>query len=264
MRILITGGNGYIAKSLYRELKDIHDITCITRKDFDLTDYNQTFCWFGNKHFDVVIHTAVVGGTRLMVGDESVVNQNLQMYYNLVALEDQFDRFITFGSGAEITMPWEPYGFSKRIIAESMSKREKYYNLRIRAVFDENELDTRFIKGNILRYINHEPIIIHQNKYMDFFYMEDLVSLVRYYITAKDPIQEIDCCYNYNLTLLEITNYINNLEDHRVEIKTQSDGMGNAYVGHYLPILSPLVGLADGIKKTYIKIKQTINYNESI
>lgn len=256
MKVLITGGNGYIAKSLYKELKDKYDITCVTRQDFDLTDYNQTFRWFSGKHFDVVIHTAVVGGTRLMIDDESVVNRNLRMYYNLVALEDQFDRFITFGSGAEITMPWEPYGFSKRIIAESMSKRDKCYNLRIRAVFDENELDTRFIKGSLLRYINREPIVIHQNKYMDFFYMRDLISLVDFYITAKDPIlQEVDCCYNYSLTLSEIANTINALEDYKVDIQTLTDGMGASYTGQYRPVLSPLVGLADGIKKTYEKLK---------
>ena len=255
MNILITGGNGYIARSLLADLKDKHNVTCVSRKDFDLTDYNQTVRWFANKHFDVAIHTAVVGGTRLMVDDEIVVNQNLQMYYNLVSLEDHFDRFITFGSGAELTMPWEPYGFSKRIIAESMGKRDKYYNLRIRAVFDENELNTRFIKSNLLKYINHEPMVIHQNKYMDFYYMEDLISLVGHYITAKDLPQEIDCCYNYSLTLLEIANYINNLDHHKVDIKIQSEGVGEAYTGQYLPVLSPLVGLVDGISRTYQKLK---------
>jgi len=258
MKILITGGNGYIAKSLYNKLHNLYDITCISRQDFDLTNYNQTFRWFADKHFDAVIHTAVSGGSRLMMSDEGVLNRNLQMYYNLVALEDHFDRFITFGSGAEITMPWEPYGFSKRIIAESMRKRDNYFNLRIRAVFDENELDTRFIKANLMNYIQHKPMVIHQNKYMDFFYMEDLVSLVDYYIKAKDPIQEIDCCYNYNLTLSEIANHINTLDSHKVDIKTYVEGMADAYVGNYLPVLSPLVGLTEGIQQTYHKLKNNI------
>ncbi len=256
MKILITGGNGYIAKSLRQGLRGEYEIVIATRQDFDLTNYSQTSRWFEGKYFDVVVHTAVVGGTRLAIDDESVVNRNLLMYYNLVAMEEQFGRFITFGSGAELTMPWEPYGFSKRIIAESMSKRNKYYNLKIRAVFDQNELDTRFIKGNILRYINHEPITIHQNKHMDFFYMEDLISLVNFYITAKDPIlQEVDCCYNYNLTLSEIANCINSLDEHKVEIKIQTDGVGDAYIGQYQPVLSPLVGLAEGISRTYQKLK---------
>lgn len=255
MKILITGGNGYIAKSLFAGLGSKYDIITISRQDFDLTSHAQTVRWFGDKHFDVVIHTAVVGGMRTMVDDESVVNRNLQMYYNLVSLEDHFDRFITFGSGAEETMPWEPYGFSKRIIAESMKKRDKYYNLRIRAVFDENELDTRFIKANLTNYIEHKPMVIHQNRYMDFFYMEDLISLVDYYIKAKDPLQEVDCCYNYNLTLSEITNYINTLDSHKVQIKTMTEGMADAYVGIYLPVLSPLVGLTEGINRVYNKLK---------
>lgn len=255
IKVLITGGNGYIAKSLYAGLSSLYDVTCVTRLDFDLTHYAQTSRWFADKHFDVVIHTAVAGGTRLVADDDSVLSDNLSMYYNLVSLEDHFDRFITFGSGAELTMPWGPYGFSKRIIAESMKNKDRYYNLRIRAVFDENELGTRFIKGNLLRYINHEPMVIHQNKYMDFFYMEDLVSLVRYYIKAVDPIQEIDCCYNYSLTLSEIANYINNLDDHKVVIKIQSESIGDAYTGSYLPVLSPLVGLAEGISRVYNKLR---------
>ncbi len=255
MNILITGGNGYIAKSLFAGLKSKHNITSITRQDFDLTNYAQTVKWFEDRYFDVVIHTAAVGGARLVADDESVVNQNLQMYFNLLSLEDHFNRFITFGSGAEIAMPWEPYGFSKRAIAESMKKRDKYYNLRIRAVFDENELDTRFIKANLIKYIQHEPIVIHQNKYMDFFYMEDLVSLVDYYIKAKDPMQEIDCCYNYNLTLSEIASYINALDAHKVPINTITEGMADPYVGQYLPILSPLVGLREGINRVYNKLK---------
>lgn len=98
-------------------------------------------------------------------------------------------------------------------------------------------------------------MVIHQNKYMDFFYMEDLVSLVDYYITAKDPVQEVDCCYNYNLTLSEIANCINTLGNHSVEIKTQVEGMGNAYVGNYLPVLRPLVGLKESINIVYNKLK---------
>lgn len=256
MKILITGGNGYIARNLFQQLRSDFDVTTITRQEFDLADHAQTCRWFEGKYYDVVIHTAVVGGLRTVADDDSVVSKNLMMYYNLVACEECFGRFIAFGSGAEVSTPWEPYGFSKRIIAESMKHRSKYFNLRIRAVFSEDELGTRFIKANLLRYINHEPMVIHQDKYMDFFYMDDLVSLVKFYITAKDPIlQDIDCCYNYNLTLLEIAKYINTLDEHKVSIKVQIDGTAPAYVGQYQPVLSPLVGLAEGMRRTYIKLK---------
>jgi hypothetical protein len=49
-------------------------------------------------------------------------------------------------------------------------------------------IDDIFIKANILRYIKKEPIQIHENKCMDFFYMEDLISVVKYYIGEKEAV----------------------------------------------------------------------------
>ena len=56
-----------------------------------------------------------------------------------------------------------------------IQNKDNFYNVRIFAVFDENELESKFVKTNIRHYINKENIEIIQNKYMDFFYMEDLI-----------------------------------------------------------------------------------------
>jgi nucleoside-diphosphate-sugar epimerase len=84
MKILITGSNGYIAKSLYKEFKKNHEITLISRSDFDLCDYIEVDRFFEGKFFDVVIHTAVKGGSRLLVETWDNLDYNLIMYYNLV------------------------------------------------------------------------------------------------------------------------------------------------------------------------------------
>ena len=178
MKILITGGNGYIAKSIYSALHDKHDITTVTRQDFDLTCWASAYKFFYDKSFDVVIHTATSGGSRLKEETDLVIRENLLMYRNLLNHQDKFTKFISFGSGAELSNPTTPYGISKQMIADSMFSKPNFLNLRIFAVFDENELDTRFIKSNIQRYIDHEDMLIHEDKQMDFFYMEDLVNLV--------------------------------------------------------------------------------------
>ena len=46
MNILITGGNGYIAKSLYNALKDKYNVTSISRDNFDLTNSEATRIFF--------------------------------------------------------------------------------------------------------------------------------------------------------------------------------------------------------------------------
>lgn len=97
--ILITGSNGYIAKSLKRDLDDNFIVTTISRTDFDLYDTDSLNTWFKGKVFDSVIHCAAAGGSRLKTEDPSVRDQNLKMYENLLSNKDKFGRLIHFGSG---------------------------------------------------------------------------------------------------------------------------------------------------------------------
>ena len=256
MKVLITGGNGYIAKSIYSALYDKYDITTITRQDFDLTCWAATYKFFYDKTFDIVIHTATSGGSRLKEETDLVVRENLLMYRNLLNHQDRFSKFISFGSGAELGNPTTPYGISKQMIADSMFSKPNFLNLRIFAVFDENELDTRFIKANIQRYINREDMVIHEDKQMDFFYMEDLVNLVDYFLSCEEWLwNEIDCVYYEKSKLTDIANHINTLSDYSVEIRTQIEGMADAYAGNYTELPINLVGLAKGIEYVYQKLK---------
>jgi len=254
MKILITGGKGYIAKSLSKILSNKYDITSITRKDFDLTDREATNKWFEKKYFDVVIHTAVKGGSRLRQEDGNDFYHNLQMFYNLYYNKDKFSKFIHFGSGAELGQPSSPYGLSKKIINDLTQSELGFYNIRIFGVFDENELNTRFIKSNIKRYINKEEIIIHQNKLMDFFYMKDLITLVEYYIKESHLSKITECSYIKKYTLLDIANIINQLSDYKVPIKQLGSLKGDSYIGTTVPNLE-LIGLEKGIKEVYNKLK---------
>ena len=256
-KVLITGGNGYIAKSLYVALRTKYDITVVTRQDFNLLDYQATTAYLQDKYFDFIIHTAIVGGNRLREEDANTLAQNLSMHYNLIENKDRFGRLISFGSGAELNWPATPYGFSKRIIAESMLNTNYCLNLRIFAVFDENELDRRFIKSNIIRYINQEDMRIHENKRMDFFYMKDLITLVDYHLKRDEWLfKEVDCVYEKSFTLLEIAKMINQLEDYKVEIKVENL-TESSYTGLYKDLKIPLIGLQNGIAEVYKKLKQT-------
>jgi GDP-L-fucose synthase len=253
MKILITGGNGYVAKSIYLVLKNKYDVVSISRKDFDLTNKEATTQWFKNKFFDVVIHTAIKGGSRLNQDNGEVFYQNLQMFYNLYYNKLHFNKFIHFGSGAELGQPNDPYGLSKKIINELISSEPDFYNIRIFGVFDENELDTRFIKNNIKHYLNKEEIIIHQNKLMDFFYMEDLITLVKHYIKENHLPKIAECSYPEKYSLLDIAHLINNLSNYKVPIKQLDLIEGKAYIGKTSLDLG-YVGLEQGIKEVYNKL----------
>ena len=131
-------------------------------------------------------------------------------------------------------------------------------NIRIYGVYDKNEWDTRFIKSNIKRYINKKPISIHQDKLMDFFYMKDLVKLIEYYINNNDMRKNVDCSYYKKYSLLDIANIINNLSDHKVEIKVNGE-KGKKYIGDWNPLNIKWKGLKPGIKETYEKLLNETN-----
>lgn len=258
-RILITGANGYLGKSLYNAFKDKYDVTAITRKEVDLTDkYDVDYFFSEREKFDVVLHCAIQGGSRLKQDDKNTLQNNLLMYYNLFN-NRSFKKFINFGSGAELYNLDTQYGLSKKIIRESILNEENFYNIRIFGLFDENELDTRFIKSNIQRYIDRESILIYENKYMDFFYMKDLIKLVDFYISNKNNVleKEIDCSYFPNYTLYSIAQMINDLDQYQVFIKRQYDisKYDKDYLGRYKDIGLEYIGLWGGIKEVYQKLK---------
>lgn len=254
--ILITGGNGYIAKSLYDSLKQQYNITTITRQDFDLTTFKATNDFFQGKYFNVVLHTAVQGGSRLKEEKWTDADCNLAMYYNLLQHRSHYGKLIHFGSGAELCKPESPYGLSKRVIANSIREIDNFYNIRIYAVFDENELDTRFIKANLKRYINKEPMLV-QDKFMDFFYMKDLVKLVKYHIEESPTklLKESNCSYINTYNLITIAHMINNLDEHKVPIYIDSAEVVDYTSKFNAPYGLDYIGLQQGILETYKKLK---------
>jgi GDP-L-fucose synthase len=250
--ILITGGNGYIARSLKHYLNDTHNITTITRNDFDLTDGKSTREWFADKHFDVVVHTAITGGSRLKHDDVSVLDNNLKMYYNLLENKDHYNRFINIGSGAELSLTKTHYGMSKYVIQNSLYQKDNFYNVRVYAVFDENELDTRFIKSNIIRYLNKEPMVVHMDKMMDFFYMKDFVKVINHYIINDNLPKTTDCTYKESHSLIQIAGMINRSGEHRVPITLNHKENENMhYCGIYKDLGIDYIGLEIGIHNVY-------------
>jgi nucleoside-diphosphate-sugar epimerase len=251
MKVLVTGKNGYIGKSIVNKLGKNYTITAIGRDNFDLSNRELTNNFFQDKYFDIVIHTAISGGHRLENENGEIFYNNISMFYNLLSNQDKYTQFINLSSGAELGYPTKPYGLSKNIISRIIENNPKFNSILSFGVFDENERDTRFIKSNIKRYINKEPLQIHQNKLMDFFYMDDFILLVKY-IIDNPHIKKVNASYFNTYSLYEIAEMINNLDYYNCDIILNDKKVGKPYIGKFQNEFNiPLIGLKKGIKKTY-------------
>jgi UDP-glucose 4-epimerase len=255
MNILITGKTGYLSKALVQFLSTDHNITCIGRQDLLLTDKAAVNKWFEGKHFDIVLHTAITGGNRLIPETDNILSDNIKMFFNLLYQKDKYNKFISFGSIAEYDLYSSVYGLSKNIIAQYIKDEPKFYNLRICGLFDHNDIDTRFIKNNINNYRLYRDQVIYKDKYMDFIYMEDLLSIVRFYIDNTNPPKLTDCVYKEKYWLSEIAVMINKLDIHKVRIQINDTVKCTPYIGTECKLPITFLGLQEGIKRTYLNLK---------
>lgn len=269
MKILITGSNGFLGKELSFYLGQEFEVTSLSRQDVDIANLEELKVFFKDKYFDIVLHCAVKGGQRIFQYDSNIVHENIKMFLNISKFSNQYTYLINFGSGAELDtrndllkkhyvdqqIPEDYYGFSKNIIAQLCKLKKNFYNFRIFNVFSENEINSKMIKNNILRYINKDSIVIHQDKFMDFMYIEDLVLIIKKFINQEFEYNEIDCVYENKLKLSDIAKIINSLNNYKVDVDISNNELGNSYCGMYKNLKINYIGINDAIKKVYEKLK---------
>jgi UDP-glucose 4-epimerase len=277
-KILVTGSNGFIGGRLVSFLEEKGlDVLPVTREVCNLLDEDAVNDLFSNHIISAVIHCAARTGFREDSQSNDVFYENLLMYENLNRNLSNSCLFFNLGSGAEfdhskeITMykesdlgvrvPTDPYGFSKYIISKLIHGKTNQVNLRLFNVFGAEESDNRFVKSAITNLLKKEPIIVFDDKIMDFFFIEDLCTLILHYLknykTTLNPglPRDLNVCYEEKNTLQEIANIINSFSSNRVPVWIRSykkDKVNYCGDGKNLSNLClPFLGLRVGLKKTY-------------
>lgn len=274
MKILITGGTGFMGRQLTPLLKeDGHEVTSLGSLDLNLTITEDVNKFFSANAFDVIIHAAVVGG-RIHIDDNSkVCYTNLLMFENVYRHIDKVKMFINIDSGASFgrpsifrypkesdfgsVIPEDYYGFSKYCMARTVLDHPKGINLRVFGCFGSNEKSDRFFIKNIKNYMNGNPIEIYKDRKMDYIYIKDFYSILKTYLNGDGKYKDLNCVYDKKYSLSQFANIINNLSSKRVEIKF--DGQYEMYsytgCGDLLKKLNiKMIGIEEGIKECYESI----------
>ena len=192
-RVCVLGAAGFVGKNLLRDT----NWTGVTRQELDLTDPEAVKEYFKNHEYDVVIHCAVIGGSRLRPDDGEVFYKNLLMFENVVVAFR--GKIIYFSSGAALrgNPPSDPYGMSKWLIDRRIETLPNAYSLRIWGCYGPGEPSTRF--SAVCKKEGH--VVIDKDRYFDFIDVEDVRKIVREYVSCKWEMPK-DCNLVYPEKLL--------------------------------------------------------------
>jgi nucleoside-diphosphate-sugar epimerase len=192
-KVCVLGANGFVGKNLMIGTEWVG----VTRQDLDLTDQRSVEEYFNTHHYDVVIHCAVMGGSRLRTDDGEVTHKNLLMFENVVRVFK--GKLLYFSSGAALrgNPPTDPYGLSKWLIDRRIETITNAYSLRIWGCYGPGELPTRF--SAVCKRDGH--VIIDQDRYFDFIDIEDVRKIVGEYVHGERDEKVYNLVYPEKLLL---------------------------------------------------------------
>lgn len=284
--ILITGSTGFIGKNLVEDLKKFPEEFTLfypAHRELELLDTDKVSKYLKNHKIKVVVHCASAGGSRKNNYDrrhKDIGHKNLKMFFNLAYCLKDIQRMIVLGSGAEYDcrhyqkqmaedyfgthIPDDQYGFSKYVISKFIEKSEKIINLRLFGVFGQHEsYEYKFISNAIVKNILGLPIVINQNVFFDYLFINDLVKIIVKFL--KKPLAH----KFYNVTpgvpvdLLKIAREINRLADRPSKIVVKNRGLNTEYSGDNRRLLKELgqfrfTPFEEALEKLYFWYKSII------
>jgi len=217
-RVCVLGAGGFVGKNL---IHGMDNWIGVTHQDLDLVDQQAVEEYFKTHTYDVVIHCAVVGGSRLKTDDDWVTHKNILMFENVVRVFK--GKLLYFSSGAALrgTPPTDPYGLSKWVIDRRIETIPNAYSLRIWGCYGPGELSTRF--SAVCKREGH--VVIERDRYFDFVDIEYVKSIVFDYVHGYLNDKEYNLVYPEKLLLSQWAERFGATWEIR-----DKDGLGESYI----------------------------------
>ena len=272
MNILITGSKGFIGKELSKYFSEEHNVISTDRTTLDPTKCESVKSFFDNNEIDVVIHAAVKGGKRGHHESVEDLYENLLMFENLSNFSNHYKAMFNFGSGAEFDrrmdiklsrenqiesrLPSDYYGLAKNLITRKINHLDSnIYNLRLFGCFGEYEEPQRLLRATCDKIIKGENPNVHNDKWMDYFYAQDVGRVIEYIVNniEKDIPKDINLCYNEKYKLSDLVYKIKNLTESNCDVIIYNNQIGSlSYTGDSTKLDSlniALMGIDIGVEK---------------
>jgi nucleoside-diphosphate-sugar epimerase len=235
-KIFLTGGSGFLGRSILAKLSKKYEIYAPTREELNLIEFDKLKSWIKDKKFDWIINCAVNGGRRTKRDTSEDLYNNIASLDNLLNFVNDDCKLITFSSGAEFYKQNDFYGLSKKICTYIIKHKNNVKNLRIYNLFGELGMKDSFVYSTIKKALRKEDIIIWEDIEFDVYYIQDLINLIELLIENNTKeYQEIDCVYPTKYKLSDIAALIKDLCKSSSNIKIEKQG-STSYTGDFQEI----------------------------
>lgn len=273
MKVLLTGGSGFIGRNLAEDLGSRYTICAPTSTELNLLDEDQVREYLRAGSFDAIVHAATTRSNRRMGAAADMLDRNCRMYFNLARNRPLFGRMLHFGSGAEYgreglppqvseryfdtRVPKDPYGFSKYICTKHAETQENIYVLRLFGVFGKYEAwDVRFISNACARVVKGLPIVIRQNVKFDYLYVRELAELLSWFLEHEPQHKTYNVCRGETFTLLQLAEMVAAAAGTSPEIRVRDATLGSEYSGDNARMISEMGGfhfcaMSESVRKLY-------------
>ena len=260
--ILVLGSTGFVGGVVTNLLQDRYSVHAPTRQELNLIDTYSVARYFSNKIFDVVINCAGNLDSNLYSFNTSAATENLLIFNNLYAERKKYRRLINIGSGAEfdrrydinnaseesifLKTPTDHYGLSKNIISRLVFNTENFYTLRLFGIFGNTESKSRLLK----KVLSGEHIKV-TDRYFDYFYINDLIPLLDYYINQSPKYKDVNVVYSDKIRLSDFLNQfceMHNLSNNNIEISNSLDLSYTGCANKLNDLQFSFLGLLQGLK----------------
>ena len=260
MRILLTGGSGFIGRNFWETYKDKYDILKPSHKELDLSNTDEVDAFFSKNKIDTVVHCANIGGLRNSGDLNDIVKTNLKMFFNIVKNKNKFGKMIHLGSGAEydksrnivkikesdfgIKIPNDDYGFYKYVCSKYIENSSNIYCLRLFGVFGKYEdYLIKFISNLICKYIKKMSLTMIRDCYFDYIYINDLVKIIDYFVNNKPKERFFNVGSGQRVSLLSLAKKINKLSNYSLPIVVKNKGLNKEYTTNNSRLKKEIKGL---------------------
>lgn len=275
MKILVTGGSGFIGKTFIKAYRKKFDIVAPSHEEMDLTDSRAVAAVFKAHKFDAVLHLAGLGEK----GRDTIETDNLIMFKNIQYMSIAYGvkKLLIVGDGVELdrsrpivdfsedkfgdAVPKDGYGLGRYLISVLAAKDKITTSLRIFNVYGVgghgviNKIVAAGSRGK-------KTITIDRDKTVSAVCVDDAVKVIAEFLRGDYPKGDYNLVSGDKAGYLAMAKAVKRLvrkDGSDIDIVVKNDGSDNEYSATNDKLLSVMkvkfTPIMSGIKKLYQDLK---------